>query len=113
MTVRIESRGGKLVYDIRTRAPDGTHVRERRNVPDGVKSAGAAKRWAEARQGYLVHNGPEAEEVPAPTLAEFAPRWMKEYARANGNKPSTLDTKETINRKHLVPVLGGRRLNEI
>jgi len=113
MTVRIVEERGRLVVDIRTRGPDGAHIRERRNAPDGIKSPSAAKRWGEARQAHLVHDGPEIDEEPAPTLADFAPRWMKEYAKANGNKPSTLAAKGTILKLHLVPVLGRLRLDQI
>src|SRR5438067_433112 len=113
MTVRIESRNGRWVVDIRTRGPDGARVRERRNAPDGVKSPSGARRWAEARQAHLAHNGEDVEEVPAPTLLSFGGRWMREYARANGNKPSTLAAKETILRLYLNPALGHLRLDEI
>jgi integrase len=113
MTVRVVEERGRLVVDIRTRLPTGKIRRERRNAPDGIKSKSAAKRWGESRQAHLVHNGPDITEEPAPTLADFAPRWMKEYARANGNKPSTLAAKETILKLHLVPVLGRLRLDQI
>src|SRR2546427_326867 len=113
MTLRIETpRNGKARYDILALGPSGP-VRERRNFPGALKSPSARKRWAEAREAFLTRNGPEIEEVRAPTLSEFSDRFMHEYAKANGNKPSTLAAKKTILRLHLLPVLGALRLNEI
>lgn len=113
MTIRIETpRNGKARYDILTLGPQGP-VRERRNFPSSLKSPGARMRWAQRREAELTRNGPEVEEVPAPTLRDFGPRWMQEYARANGNKPSTLAAKDTILRLWLYPVLGSLRLSDI
>jgi integrase len=113
MTIRIETpRNGKARYDILTLGPEGP-VRERRNFPEALKSPSARMRWAQERERHLTREGPDVEEVEAPTLREFGERWMEEYARANGNKPSTLAAKETILRLHLLPVLGSFRLNEI
>jgi integrase len=70
-------------------------------------------RWAKARESELARKGPQREEVPAPRLEEFGKRWMRDYSRANGNKPSTLAAKETILRLYLVPILGSLRLTEI
>jgi integrase len=123
MTVRITSRrwtkadgsvGQVMMADIRVPLPDGTHHRERPNVPKEITGRTGAKRWAETRARYLTGNGlPVEEGPPCPTLAAFVPRWMDDYAHANQNKPSTLDAKERINRLHLVPVLGKLPLNRI
>lgn len=111
--MRIEPpRNGKLRYDILTMGPAGL-VRERRNFPEALRTEAARTRWLTAREAHLTRNGQTVEEVPAPTLKDFGPRWIKEYARANGNKPSTIDTKETILRLHLYPVLGSCRLDGI
>jgi integrase len=123
MTVRITSRrwtkadgsvGQVMMADIRVPLPDGTRHRERPNVPKEITGRTGAKRWAETRARYLTGNGlPKEEGPPCPTLDTFAARWMEEYSRANGNKPSTLAAKETIVRLHLLPVLGGLRLDDI
>lgn len=113
MTIRIARERGQLVVDIRTKAPDGSPLRKRHNAPDGIRSESALRRWAEVRQGVLAGKGLPREEVPAPTLKEFGERWMEEYARANGNKPSTLAAKRTILDLHLYPVLGVRRLDHV
>jgi integrase len=123
MTVRITSRrwtkadgsiGQVMMADIRVPLPDGTHHRERPNVPKEITGRTGAKRWAETRARYLTGNGlPKEEGPPTPTLRAFGERWMEEYSRANGNKPSTIDAKERILRLHLYPVLGGARLDHI
>jgi integrase len=123
MTVRITSRrwtkadgsvGQVMMADIRVPLPDGTHHRERPNVPKEITGRTGAKRWAETRARYLTGNGlPVEEGPPTPTLHAFGERWMEEYSRANGNKPSTIDAKERILRLHLYPVLGGAPLDHI
>ncbi|MGH9463533.1 MAG: tyrosine-type recombinase/integrase, partial [Vicinamibacteria bacterium] len=110
-------RGGWEI-DIRTVLPDGTNLRERRKAPVGSKSG--AKRWGEHRETELIleHREKKAEEPPeprreVPTLAEFTPRFLDGYARANRQKPSTVSSKESILRVHLVPLLGTTTLGAI
>lgn len=111
--MKIRTERGRLVYDINTMGPAG-EVRERRNVPSEIHSESAAKRWADARALHLAKHGKD-EPLPeaVPTLAIFVERWMNDYAKANGNKPSTLNAKERINRLHLLPTLGAVRLDAI
>lgn len=111
--MKIRTERGKLVYDINVKTPSGG-VRERANVPGEIRSESAATRWAEARALHLAKHGKDAPEPEAaPTLALFAERWMNDYAKANGNKPSTIDAKQRINRLHLLPVLGSARVDAI
>ncbi len=117
VTVRRYKRGGWEV-DIRTVLPDGTNLRERRKAPVGSKTG--AKRWGEHRESELIleHREKKAEEPPeprreVPTLAEFAPRFLDGYARANRQKPSTVSSKESILRVHLLPLLGTRKLDAV
>jgi len=117
VTVRRYKRGGWEV-DIRTVLPDGTNLRERRKAPIGSKSG--AKRWGEHRERALIleHREKMAEEPPeprreVPTLAEFALRFLDGYARANRQKPSTVSSKESILRVHLVPLLGTTKLDAV
>jgi integrase len=117
VTVRRYKRGGWEV-DIRTVLPDGTNLRERRKAPVGSKSG--AKRWGEHRERALIleHREKTAEEPPkprreVPTLEEFVPRFLDGYARANRQKPSTVSSKESILRVHLIPLLGTRKLDAI
>lgn len=112
MSVRIESRRGHWVADIIVMGPAG-RIRERREVPREITSRSGAERWADARARHLALNGPDKEVDEAPIFADFAARWLKEYARAEGLKPSTVDTYERHIRVHLVPALPGLRLDEI
>lgn len=55
----------------------------------------------------------EASRPDVPTFAEFAPRWINEYARANRHKPRGILSKESILRIHVLPRFGHRRLDSI
>jgi integrase len=118
MAVKIRERpGGKgYVVDVRIRQLDGSWYRERHRVALATRSA--AQRWAQQLESAIVAEGGKRrkeEEKPrvVPTLAEFWPRFMEGYARANQEKPSTLDTKELLWRAHLDPMLGKLRLDAI
>ena len=114
--VRKYKRGGWEV-DVRGELPDGRVYRERRKSP--VSSKWGSLRWGEARERELfdelskpkAQSEEEGKEVP--TLEEFAPRFLENYAKANRQKPSGVSSKETILRVHLVPLLGQERLDEI
>jgi integrase len=117
VTVRRYKRGGWEV-DIRTVLADGTTHRKRWKAP--VSSKSGAKRWGERRERELIlgKQANAAEEPPearreVPTLEEFVPRFLDGYARANRQKPSTVSSKESILRIHLVPLLGMRKLDAI
>lgn len=102
-----------MVADIIVQVPSGERVRKRAYVPSAITSVSAAERWGKARERHLAFNGEPEEKPEAPTLKEFGPRWIREYARANGNKPSTIAAKETILRLHLYPTLGATRLDDL
>jgi integrase len=113
MTVRVETRNGRLRYDIRTKGPTG-RVRERADFPAILKTEAARQRWAHEREMVLTRNGRAGKVTDAaPTLEVFGARWMREYAVAEGNKPATIDAKERILRLHLYPALGTLRLDAI
>ncbi|EDM74788.1 Phage integrase [Plesiocystis pacifica SIR-1] len=119
MSVKIRPyRNGGYEVDIMIRLPNGKTHRERRKSPFSAKSA--SLRWGRERERHLlIHGlatasedaGPTKKEVP--TLAEFAPRYMEGYAKANGHKPSTLETKRQVLRLHLIPAFGDKRLDQI
>lgn len=48
-----------------------------------------------------------------PTLREFGPRWIAQYAKANRQKPSGVTTKESHLRIHLYPLAGELELEAI
>ncbi len=96
--------------DIKLRMPDGTWFQERRKAPVAGKTN--ALRWAQDREAHLLRNGPQEKEVEAPkeipTLRQFAPRFIDEYARAERQKPSSIDSKQVILNHHLLPSIRGQ-----
>lgn len=113
MAVRVgKARQGWLEVDIRVLLPDGTRHRERVKSP--VQSVSGSKRWGEERARFLSINGPEQlQRKEAPTLEEFKPRFIDDYARANRLKESGIAHKETYLRLYLLPLLGAKRLDAI
>ncbi len=112
VTIRPYLGGPELEVDIRVELPDGTLRRERRKAP--VSSRSAALRWGQERERLILREAPRgiSKEV-APTLAEFAPRFLQGHAEANQHKPSGIAAKKTILDIHLVPLLGLKRLDQI
>ena len=111
VTVR-QYRKGIWQIDVMYRLPNGTRARDRRRVR--VMSKSAAQRWGEARERHVLLHGPALPaRKEAPTLEQFASRWLDGYARANRHKPSGIAAKETILKVHLVPQLGTKRLDAI
>jgi integrase len=118
--VRRYRRGGWEV-DITLRMPDGERFRERIKAP--VSSKSAAIRWAQDRERILLlahHERQDSKEVheeskraPAPTLDGFTTRFIDGHAKANRQKPSGIDAKESIIRNHLSPRFGKRPLDQI
>lgn len=117
---------GMFEVDLRLTLPTGDPYRERIKVK--LSSKTNARRWGESREaevlilarqgldGAAIRNrlqGKEVEEETTPTLEAFWPRFMDGYARANQEKPSTLDTRERIWRTHLRPMLAALPLDAI
>jgi hypothetical protein len=85
------------------RLPDGSRHRDRSKAP--VSSRSAAQRWGEHRERHLLQHGQaQPKKKEAPTLHEFAPRFLGGHARANRQKPSGIAAKESILRNHLTPL---------
>jgi integrase len=110
VTIRPYRKGGWEV-DITFRLPNGRRYRERCKAP--VNSKSGALRWAQDRERHLLLNGPEEPKKEAPTLEQFASRFIEGYAVANRQKPSGIAAKRTILNVHLVPAFGTKRLDEI
>ena len=121
MTIKVREwkRGKRMGFevDIRFTYPDGTPYRRRIKAP--VESKSAARRWGEAHEAVLLR-APSPSERPkeqpkkeVPTLKEFGPRFIDNYARANRQKASTIATKESILKTHLYARLGEKRLDAI
>jgi integrase len=102
-------RGGWEV-DIRLRLPNGRRHRERRVVSHSSKSA--AKRWGQDRERHLLKHGPAQSTKEVPTLAEFKETFL-DYAKTERDKPSTIASKDSIVRCHVVPIVGDVRLDAI
>jgi len=112
--------------DIRVLTATGERYRDRRKL-NARYSQKTAREWGERRERELLRDGPvirekevsapipplAAPEKEVPTLKEFAPRFIDNYARANRQKPSGVAAKQTIVDTHLVPSLGHRRLDAI
>ncbi len=112
MSVKIRPyRRGGWEVDITVRLADGTRFRERSRAT--VSSQTAALRWGEQRERHLLLHGRPQVQKEVPTLNEFAPRFIDEYARANRQKPSGISNKQVVLRTHLLPSLGAKRLDHI
>ena len=116
MSVRVsrDKKRGWIEVDMRVRLPDGTRHREKLKSP--VQTLSGAARWAEERVRHLaLHGLPQEADNPkeVPTLAEFKTTFMNDHVKANKLKPSTANTYEYRLSKHLIPVLGKKRLDEI
>ena len=127
MTVKIRPyRKGGWEVDIMIRLDNGERYRERRKAP--VDSKSGALRWGQKRERHLLAHGPdasapakvtnsepevEAKKKEVPTFAEFAPRFVEGYAKANRHKPSTIQHIEKNLRVHVLPAFGDRRLDEL
>lgn len=123
--------------DIRITWPEGGKYRVRLKSP--LSGHEASRRWGLAREVDLIRKGKDGvapvvkveasngstpalseKKLGAPkdtkkvaTLAEFGPRFIREFATANGQHQAGIDAKESILRLHLIPYLGEKRLDEI
>ncbi len=106
--------------------PGRPRIRDRKKAPVSTKTA--AKRWGEQRERQLIqhYENPNASGDPddtddrpsvatkeVPTLAQFIPRYIEGYCKANRLRPSTLCQRETTSKNHLIPILGRKRLDRI
>jgi integrase len=108
VTVRPYRRGGWEV-DITTRLPNGSRWRSK--AP--VSSKTAAVRWGEDRERLVLQHGAPEPKKEVPTFEQFAPRFLDGHARANRQKASGIVAKESILKRHLIPLLGPKRLDAI
>jgi len=95
--------------DFRFRHPDGRVQRVRERSP--VDTRRGAEEYERRLREALLEGRRNGVEVP--TLAAFAPRWIEGHAQANRQKHSTVVSKESILKRHLLPHLGTKRLDEI
>ena len=123
MTVKVRpyKRGGWEV-DIMLTIPGQPKIRDRKKAPVTTKSA--AKRWGEERERQLIQhytnpsadgNGdrPDVATKEVPTLAQFFPRYIEGYCKANRLRPSSIRTRTSSIKTHLLPAFGRTRLDRI
>ena len=108
--VRPYRRGGWEV-DITVRLPNGSRLRDRSKAP--VSSRSAAFRWGEDRERHLLQHGLPQPTKEVPTLEAFAPRFLDGHARANRQKPSGIAAKDSIIKRHLVPLFRSKKLSAV
>ncbi len=115
-----KTKDGKNMYswgiDVKFRHPDGRVTRVRRASPVNTKR-GAQRYEHEVRAALLEGTFRKEENVKederrVPVLREFAEQFISSYAVVN-NKPSSVQSKRTILRHHLVPFFGQTRLDRI
>lgn len=106
--------GGRKEVDIRFRLPNGNWFRRKLVAP--MPATSAARRWGEARERDLYEKAtaPGRATAPStvPTLEQFVPRFIEEYARANQHKASGIASKHAVFDRYLLPRFGAKRLNE-
>lgn len=102
-------------YHLKLVLPDGSPYEERKRSP--ARTRADTQRYADQRMAHILRFGrPTEKEVPkpaVPTLAEFAPRYVQDYARAKRNKPRTIDEKQRIIDHDLAPRFGSTPLDRI
>ncbi len=100
------------MIDVDYQRPDGQRTRVRKVSP--VQTLRGAERYEHDLRSSLLDGtfGREEEErAPVPTLQEFQARFMDEWCRANKQKPSGIDSKDSAFRNYLLPVFANRRLD--
>ncbi len=101
------------MIDVVDEHPDGRRERLRR-VSHAKTEKGAEREEAEWREEMRSGRRSERQKSETvPTLTEFAPQFIEGYAKANQQKPSTIEGKEAVLATYLVPAFGNRRLSEI
>jgi len=81
---------------------DGRIERMRKVSP--VQTKRGAEEFERQLRAELLHPSPKKKEVP--TLEEFAPRFIEGHAKANRQKASGVQSKESILKTHLLPLFG-------
>tara|TARA_R100000808_G_scaffold5300_1_gene16217 strand:+ start:4106 stop:5167 length:1062 start_codon:yes stop_codon:yes gene_type:complete len=91
---------------------DVRHEGRRYRLPSPVNTKAAATEYERQVRTRLLYGQPVDGKPASPLFADYAPEWLQMYAEVY-NKPSTADNRRAKLRKHLVPLLGKYRLEEI
>lgn len=99
------------MIDVRFTHADGRKERVRARAP--VQTRRGAEEYERQVRASLLDGTFGKVVARAPTLAEFAPRFIEGHAEANRQKASGIESKRSHLRTHLLPRLGGRPLDQI
>lgn len=100
------------MVDVDFTTPEGARKRIRKVSP--VPTRRGAEEYERQLRASLLDGSYHRQEADAvPTLAEFGPKFIEGYAKANRQKRSSVVQKESVMAIHLVPALGHKRLDEI
>ena len=120
MTVRKEKRKdpktGRVrefwYVDVDIELPDGRRKRVRKVSP--IQTRRDAEEYErQTRRAVLDGSIEKKEEKPVPTWEDFESRFIEGYARANRQKHSTVTSKISILKNHLLPRFGKTRLDDV
>ena len=94
--------------DVNFLQPNGV-ARRYRKVPP-VQTKRGAELFEQKLRNELLNGtyGGKETKAPAPTLREFKDRFIEEWCRANKQKPSGIDSKESAFRNYLLPLFADR-----
>jgi hypothetical protein len=96
----------------KTQHPDGKRERVRKVSPVQTQR-GAEHYERELRSALLGGTFGRQEQPAAPTVEQFQERVIDDWCRANKQKPSGIQAKESVFRRYFVPVFGKRRLDTL
>lgn len=96
--------GGKVVYDVRLRTPDGRQYKRTFSTKRDAELFDATDRTERSRGGWV---DPAAGRI---SLANYADRWLRERT---GLRPRTCELYEGLLRLHVLPALGETNLNAL
>ena len=106
-----KGRSDAWLIDIRLRLTTGIMHRERYKSP--ARTLTATRTWAEARERAILVDGPRPETSKGTRLGDFAERWIREHAEAEGHKASGIAGKKLVLRKYILPELGELALEDL
>lgn len=120
MSVRREERRDPItgavrkywIVDVNFQHPDGKRERVRKVSPVQTQR-GAEHYERELRSALLGGTFGREEPAAAPTVEQFQQRFIDDWCRANKQKPSGIEAKESVFRRYLVPIFGNRRLDTL
>jgi integrase len=98
------------IVDVNFEHPDGRRERVRKVSPVHTQR-GAEQYERELRLALLGGSFGRKEEALSPTLEEFEPRFIEDWCKANKQKPSGVESKQSVFRLYLLPLFGKRRLD--